>query len=125
MTNNPDLQPTVTEARDYSPEERALLDSLGGYQKVFNAIGDATSVYAGQPGAGVSASVWKFIKSIFPHVSQDTARSADVGREEAMRKILRDGLSNAAASAPGWRIKILSEAINAALTAPPADDGGG
>lgn len=35
---------------------------------------------------------------------------------EAVKKILADGLNNAAASAPGWRIKILSEAMHKALS---------
>lgn len=92
MTSNQVSQEARDAApRDYSPEERALLNSLGGYQKVFNAFGDATSVYAGQPGSGVNTSVWKFIKSIFPHVEQQTLARAGGGREVAF---VRDDLCN-------------------------------
>lgn len=56
----------------YTAAERDLLDSLGGYQKVFNAIADATSVYPRNEGTGVAISVRDFIRSINP----DSAYSA-------------------------------------------------
>lgn len=71
------MKPSVTQARDYSPEEHAFLDSLGGYQKVFNAITDAVGLYAG--GLGIEVSVKDFVQSVFPHIrppASDTAGDA-------------------------------------------------
>lgn len=91
-TNNTDgsaLLP-VTDAGGYTAAERELLDSLGGYQNVFNAIADATSVYA--EGVGVNIGVRAFIRSITPH-SQSHPLPGDVGTEaEAWLRAISDWL---------------------------------
>lgn len=73
MTTPETATVVVTQALDsggYTVAERDLLTSLGGYQKVFDAIADATSVYA--EGAGVNISVHAFIRSANRHRTRAT-----------------------------------------------------
>lgn len=44
--------------------EKSLIDSLGGYQLIFNAIADATEVVCGFPHSAVGISVEAFAASI-------------------------------------------------------------
>ena len=77
-----DTMVEVTPDEDYTPAERAFLDSLGGYQKVFNAIADGTSVYA--EGVGINITVKGFVKSLARHQSGRT------GAGEALPKWVYD-----------------------------------
>lgn len=71
----PDATVEVTpelDAGGYTPAERDLLNSLGGYQSVFDAIADATSPFRDHP--GIDVSVRDFIRSIQPRQQAERPR---------------------------------------------------
>lgn len=82
----PATQAEECDAAGYTKSMRELLDSLGGYQNVFNAIADATSVYA--EGVGVNIGVRAFIRSITPH-SQSRSLPGDVGTDAIKKLVYR------------------------------------